>query len=84
MRILIIFGAVAYIPLIVWESMYHYEVKDTMVTADTYCWLCFYPDTRPEWRRLNPTEIFVLSWGVLLIIIAALLAFKVGYANFQM
>ncbi|ORY96447.1 periplasmic binding protein-like I [Syncephalastrum racemosum] len=76
MRILVIFGAVAYIPLIVWESMFHYEVEDMMVTADTYCWLCFYPDTQPAWRRLNPTEIFVLSWGVLLIIIAALLAFK--------
>lgn len=82
-RIIVVFGVIALLPLIVWHIVYPVEVYDIMISAETYCWLCVYPHAPADWLHLNVAQLVVLIWGAVLVVLAALLAFKVNYTNGQ-
>lgn len=74
----VFFEVVAVIPLIIWYSLYPISVEDVMISSTTYCWLCTYPTaTIGNWGYINISEVVVLIWCSLLIVISAFLAFKV-------
>ncbi|KAL1930958.1 hypothetical protein VTP01DRAFT_10095 [Rhizomucor pusillus] len=75
-RIIVVFGVIALLPLIVWHIVYPVEVYDIMISAETYCWLCVYPHAPADWLHLNVAQLVVLIWGAVLVVLAALLAFK--------
>ncbi|KAI9491860.1 periplasmic binding protein-like I [Zychaea mexicana] len=77
MRIVAIFGAIAFIPFIVWHAVYPVQVVDlTIGTSMSYCWLCVYPGAKGDWIHLNAAELVALIWCAILILCAALLAWK--------
>lgn len=76
-RIILVFGVIALLPLIIWHIVYPVQVYDIMINAEAYCWLCVYPRAPADWLHLNAAQLAVLIWGAVLIILAALLAFKV-------
>lgn len=77
-RIVAVFGLVAWAPLIVWYALYPIEVDDIMISSTSICWLCTYPTaTKGDWVHINVAEIVVLIWCALLTITSAFLAFKV-------
>ncbi|KAI7887263.1 periplasmic binding protein-like I [Mucor mucedo] len=76
-RIVALFVIIAISPLIVWYALYPVVVKDVMVSNTTYCWLCTYPAAKVGyWGHITISEIVVLIWCSILIIISAFLAFK--------
>ena len=80
-----IFGAIAFAPIIIWHAVYPVTVADVMVgTSMSFCWLCVYPGAKGDWIHLNAGELVVLIWCVILILCAALLAWKVIHDFFIM
>ncbi|KAI9319938.1 periplasmic binding protein-like I [Dichotomocladium elegans] len=78
LRIVGVLGVVAYIPLIFYNALYAVQVTENNIdaTSTSFCWLCVYPGAPGDWVRMTAAQLVVLIWAVLLIIVAALLAFK--------
>ncbi|KAG2220592.1 hypothetical protein INT45_002614, partial [Circinella minor] len=65
MRMVFIFGVIAFIPSIIWHAVYPVEVVDLMVgTSMSFCWLCVYPGAKGDWIHLNAAELVVLTRNV--------------------
>lgn len=78
LQIVAVCGLIAYIPLIVWQALYPVQVQElTIGNSVSFCWVCAYPGASGGWVQVTIAELVTLIWCALLIIIAALLAFKV-------
>lgn len=77
MRIVAVFGIIIYIPFIVWHSIHPVAIIQVMVDPNNFCWLCVYPGADGDWGHVNASQITVLILCAILMLVAAVLAFRV-------
>ncbi|CAO3594586.1 unnamed protein product [Absidia cylindrospora] len=83
LRIVVIFGVLALLPLIIWFVIYPVEATSYMVTVNTYCMLCSYPTSNKyvDWIHLNIAELVCAVICFILVAVASLLAWKTRKVN---
>ncbi|RCI03986.1 hypothetical protein CU098_002568, partial [Rhizopus stolonifer] len=77
LRIVGLFQLFVVVPLVVWDSVYSIKVVSYQISTTSFCYYCQYHYTlNGHDGRLNLAQLFIIIWIFILIIAAALLAFK--------